>query len=362
MKKEKIEKKLKSKAIKKYNIPLLCASCVMVLFVTVCVGTRIVSLSGVDMYKTNAGQVGNVSLNQKTILSEAEKSEVELKKSETADKQEKSTEEADNSDSTGEERKFPVIESQIGGTGLSYNNFYVKNSTNYTFSIENMLNKKLGFEMEDTTKPQVLIVHTHATEAYLETDEGFYYENYETRSTENKKNITMVGQAIKKQLEAKGIAAVHDTTQHDNPSYQGSYDRSVQTINKYLEEYPSIKVVLDIHRDSIGNGGSSGKIKPTFIAEGKKAAQIMIMTGYDEDGSYNFPHWDENLTFALKLQEKCETMYPGMTRPLNFGDFVYNMNVNNGSLLIEIGTDMNTLEEAVYTGELLANALSGVLS
>ena len=128
-----------------------------------------------------------------------------------------------------------------------------------------------------------------------------------------------------------------------------------------MEKYPNIKVILDIHRDSIGYGGEQGKTKPTFTFDGKKAAQIMIMSGYDGTGEYNFPFWEENLVFALKLQKTAEDMFPGMTRPLYFGNFAYNMNVNNGSLLIEVGTDMNTLEEAKYTGELLGKVLAKVL-
>ena len=101
------------------------------------------------------------------------------------------------------------------------------------------------------------------------------------------------------------------------------------------------------------------KYKPVFEHDGQKAAQIMIMTGRDTDGDFDF--WDENLIFALQLQKKCEDLYPGMTRPLDFDDYTYNMNYNNGSLLIEVGTDANTVEETKRTGEYLANALSSLL-
>lgn len=266
----------------------------------------------------------------------------------------------DDLSSGGDEAVYPVIESHIGGSGTAYDNFYVKNTTGYNLSIGSLLNADLPFKITDSTEPQVLIVHTHAGESYLTEDVGYYPASYYPRTTNNKLNVTRVGAAIAEQLNAAGIYTVHDSTQHDNPSYNGSYDRSEATIYKYLEQYPSIKIVLDIHRDSIGYGGEQGKIKPTFTVDGKKAAQIMIMSGYDEDGSYGFPHWQENLKLALKIQHKAETMYPGMTRPLNFGDFVYNMHVNTGSLLIEIGTDVNTLDEAVYTGTLLGNVLTEV--
>lgn len=255
---------------------------------------------------------------------------------------------------------YPIIESHIGGSGTAYDNFYIKNYMGINLNIGSLLNSKLTFDIADTAEPQVLIVHTHAGESYLTEDLGYYPESYYPRTTDNNYNVTRVGAAIAKSLNKAGIYTIHDTTQHDNPSYNGSYDRSLETINKYLEQYPSIKIVLDIHRDSLGYGGEQGKIKPVFVANGKKAAQIMIMSGCDLDGSLDFPDWEENLKFALKIQSKAETMYPGMTRPLDFGEFAYNMNVNTGSLLIEIGTDVNTLDEAVYSGELLGNVIANV--
>ncbi|MCH5203066.1 MAG: stage II sporulation protein P, partial [Oscillospiraceae bacterium] len=108
-------------------------------------------------------------------------------------------------------------------------------------------------------------------------------------------------------------------------------------------------------------GGESGKTKPVFKIDGKKAAQIMIMTGNEYEGGGDFPFWRDNLRFAIKLQKTAEDMFPGITRPLNFGDYTYNLNVCNGSLLIEVGTDANTLEEAQRTGAMLGKALARVL-
>ena len=159
-------------------------------------------------------------------------------------------------------------------------------------------------------------------------------------------------------LKAKGIGVVHDKTLHDYPSYEGSYARSWDTIERYKKKYPGILVTLDIHRDGMTDDAGT-KYKPTFTYRGKKAAQIMIMSGYDESGG--FPTWKENLIVATNLQKECEDNYPGMTRALYFGEFSYNMDFNNGSLLIEVGTDGNTVDEAAYTGELLGNALSSVL-
>lgn len=254
--------------------------------------------------------------------------------------------------------KYPVYSKQYTNGGEKYQNFYVKNNTSYDLDIGKALNSELDFKLDDTDDVQVLIYHTHTCESYLDRDVGYYYSDYYPRTEDSRYNVTKVGEAIAQQLKNAGIGVVHDKTIHDY-SYNGSYSRSRATVEKNLEKYPNIKVTLDIHRDSIGS--DTYKVKPTFTYQGKKGAQIMIMTGYDPDGYFNFPDWNYNLRFALKLQQQCESDYGGMTRPLNFGNFAYNMNVNTGSLLVEVGTDSNTLEEAVYSGNLLGKALAQVL-
>lgn len=257
--------------------------------------------------------------------------------------------------------KYPVIEQQFGSSGEGYDNFSVKNSTDYNIDYEQLLSRNLGFDITNTDNPQVLIVHTHTTESFLINDNGYYYTDYPFRNTDSSRNMVAVGNEILKSLNSNGISAVHATEIHDS-TYTGSYSRSEETIYKYMEEYPDIKVILDIHRDAVGYNDERGKYKPTFTYNGKKAAQIMIMSGYDPYNTYGLGHWQENLTFALKLQQKAEQLYPGMTRPLYFGDFAYNMFINNGSLLIEVGTETNTLSEAKYTGELLGNVVAQVLN
>lgn len=259
------------------------------------------------------------------------------------------------------ESHLPVVETQYSGGDLGFNDFFVKNSTNFSLDIEKYLSRPLGFDFERNSEIQVLIVHTHTSESYLTYDEGYYHESFYPRNDDPQRNMLRVGRAVKEGLEAQGIGVVQATEVHDNPAYNGAYDRSYDTIEKYIEMYPNIKVVLDLHRDSISYTGGGGKVKPTFTYNGEKCAQIMIMAGYDPDGYYDFPFWEDNLTFALKIQDTCEQMYPGMTRPLYFGNFAYNMNINPGSLLIEMGTDVNTLQEAVNTGKLLSNVLAKVL-
>ncbi len=254
---------------------------------------------------------------------------------------------------------YPVTEINLSDGNESVGNLHIKNSTGYTPDYAAALSGELPFSLDDSRRVQVLIYHTHTCESYMTEDSGVYYEDFYPRSRDPLMGVCAVGEAVTRMLKARGIGVVHDTTLHDYPSYDGSYDRSYDTVSAYLEKYPDIKVTIDLHRDSM-TADDGTKYKPTFTYEGHKAAQLMIMTGHD-DGDGRIPMWEENLVFALQLQQKCEELYPGITRPLNFGDFVYNMDVNNGSLLIEVGTDANTAEEAVRTGEMLGNALAALL-
>lgn len=257
------------------------------------------------------------------------------------------------------EEEYPVNEFTITQGNQGFGNVQIKNTSSTQIDIRKELESKLGFAIEDTDEPQVLIYHTHTSESFLTYDTGYFYESFYPRTTDTSQNICAVGEEISKQLNAAGIRTIHDTTLHDYPSYNGAYDRSYETVSSYLEKYPSIKVTLDIHRDGIGT--DTQKTKPVFTADGKKAAQIMILSGYNSDDWEGFKDWEYNLRFALRIQKTAGEMYPGMVRPLNFSDFMYNMNINTGSLLIEMGAESNTLEEVRYSGYLLGRVLAEVL-
>ncbi len=257
------------------------------------------------------------------------------------------------------EEQFPVYEFNTTLGNESYKNIQIKNTSSTDIDIEAELKGKLGFRLEDTSEPQVLIYHTHTSESFLKYDTGYFYESYYPRSSDRSENVCAVGEEIAKQLNNAGIVTIHDMTVHDDPSYSGAYYRSLDTINNYLEKYPTIKVVLDIHRDGIGNDES--KSKPVFTANGRQAAQVMILAGYNYDNDEEFQDWEYNLRFALRIQDAASKKYPEMMRPLYFSDFMYNMNVNTGSLLIEIGSESNSVEEVRYSGYLLGQILSDVL-
>lgn len=258
------------------------------------------------------------------------------------------------------ELKHKIIESQFGSGGIKHENFYVKNTTGQDIDIASEMAKSPDITIKNTKEPQVLIVHTHTSESYMDEDSGFFYESFYPRSLDGTKNVTAVGKIITEKLIQNGINTIHSTVYHDNPTYNGSYARAAKTIKEILDKNPSVQIVIDIHRDSMGSK-ETGKIKPTFRYKDKKAAQLMIISGCDPDGSLGFPEWRKNLRLALRVQKYCETMFPGITRPLNFSKVKYNENLTPGSLLIEIGSDANTLEEAVYTGAMLGEALSQLL-
>ena len=256
--------------------------------------------------------------------------------------------------------RIKIREVQFGASGEKYANFYLKNNAGAAINVPELLLRRPDIHVKKNGEPQVLIMHTHTCESYMTEDLGYYPADFYPRTTDNQYNVTRVGNAIAEKLTAAGIGVVHDMTVHDNPSYNGSYTRSEATIQKNLQQYPSIQVVLDIHRDALGNE-ESGKTKPVFVVDGKKAAQIMIVSGYNNSAN-KFPDWQYNMSFALKLQQAAENRYPGMTRPLNFTSMQYNMYLTHGSLLIEVGTDANTLDEAVYSGSLLGDVLVDVLN
>ncbi|MBR3968014.1 MAG: stage II sporulation protein P [Clostridia bacterium] len=242
----------------------------------------------------------------------------------------------------------------------SYDNIYLKNNTTLDINLKDFLNSNLGFKIEKNNAPQVLILHTHATESYLRHNENYYTQNDTARNTNNAYNMVALGKIITNKLNAAGIVTLHDTTQHDNPSYNESYSRAASTICTYLKKYPSIKIVIDLHRDALAENDND-KVKLTTEIDGKKAAQIMLVMGSQSGNVTNFPDWKENLKLAVKLQKTVEDMYPSLARAIHFMPKNYNQSLTTGSLLIEIGTDGNTFEEAQYSAELLSNSLIKLL-
>lgn len=213
-------------------------------------------------------------------------------------------------------------------------------------------------EISPTNEPQVLIMHTHTTEAYEPTGDGYYDYDFDGRSLSPANSVVGVGAVIASELAEKGITVIHDGMIFDDPLYSNSYSRSYERVKELLEEYPSIKIVLDIHRDGIEYDGI--RVAPTTEINGKQAAQMMIICGCD-DGTGILPRYEENLKFAAYLQSNIEEKYPTLTRPMLFDYRYYNQDLTTGSLLIEIGTHGNTIEQAKYTAELVGEEIATAL-
>lgn len=251
---------------------------------------------------------------------------------------------------------------QGGGTIVSYGNLQIQTKIPKSFyspDIKALLNQGSDLTIYDKSQPTVLIYHSHTTEAYSLLDTGYYISS-DARSNNSARNMVRVGDDLAAYLEKQGFNVIHDRTIHDK-DYTKSYDNSRATIEKYLEQYPSIEVTIDVHRDDITYSNKT-KVKPTAKINGKKAARMMIISGCEYNRVKNFPDWEENLKFDLQVQNKVNELYPGLMRPILFSERKYNMYETHYSFLLEVGTDANTLDEACYSARLFGNALGQLLN
>lgn len=198
--------------------------------------------------------------------------------------------------------------------------------------------------------PTVLIVHTHATETYTGEDIS-YSGTY--RTLENHKNMVSIGREVARVLNAGGVGVVHDETLHDYPNYNGAYESSREAITAYLKKYPSIRMVLDIHRDA--SSDTQGSLLTSATVAGQNSAQLMMVVGTRSE------RWEENLSLALKLSALLERTDPGICRPLDLRSERFNVDLSVGSLLVEVGATGNTHEEAMIAANALAQAVTELL-
>ncbi|MBE7047955.1 MAG: hypothetical protein E7393_01085 [Ruminococcaceae bacterium] len=239
-----------------------------------------------------------------------------------------------------------VLETDISAKGLTF-----INTPGYSVDAQTLLNTPLNFS-SPYNGPRVLIVHTHTSEAYAESPGA--------RSENPTQNVVNVGAEIASVLRSNGIQTVHDTTQNDNPSYNQSYKKALTVIEKNLTAYPTLEVVLDIHRDYIKQDDGT-LVKPTVTTiDGKKIAQIMFVIGTDNMGLYH-PNWRHNLGFAVKIQHRLGQIQPGLCRAINIRTERFNQHATKGSMIIEVGTGVNTVEESKAAATLLGQAIADVL-
>ncbi len=246
-----------------------------------------------------------------------------------------------------------------GNPYTGYKDLWVMNTTGKTLDLSTLYSAKPKLEISGD-KPSILIYHTHTSESYVTLDVGWYPSDFTSRSSDCGQNMVRVGEAIADELEKAGFNVIHDKTIYDS-SYNGSYQRSRAQVELYLELYPSIAITLDVHRDALTTNNEQTIIKPVAEVNGKKAAQIMIIAGREGNTITSFPNWENNLKFAVQIQNKMNELYPDVMRPVFHCYRMYNMDLTPNSLLVEVGTHGNTLEEAVYSGTLFGKALSEML-
>lgn len=231
----------------------------------------------------------------------------------------------------------------------------IVNRAGVTLDMDKLLSQPLP-KLQISDEPLILIVHTHATEAY---SGGDYAQSgtYHTLDTEN--NVVRVGQALADKLNACGIPTLHDMTLNDAIGYNDAYERTAEVIERYLAEYPSIQMVIDVHRDAITDTNGEELAMRTEL-NGQSAAQLLLVMGTDAAG-LEHPNWEGNLAFALQMQAYCTSTAPDLFRELSLRSSRYNEHLTPYSVLLEVGSAGNTLDEAIRSVEFFGTKLAELL-
>ena len=231
-----------------------------------------------------------------------------------------------------------------------YNGVKIKNEVKYKLT-EEILKPDITVK-----KDNILIYHTHSCESYTPSEKYQYKKTRNFRTTDKNYSVIRVGNELEAQLKTYGYNVIHDESYHDYPSYTGSYANSLKTITKLLDENKNTDVVIDLHRDAIGDSTYAPTVK---IGE-EYAAQLMFVIGGNE-GSIKHETWAQNLKFAIKVQEKANELYPGLFKPIILRGTTYNQHVTKAATIIEVGATGNTLDQTLVSMKYLAKVLSEVV-
>ncbi|NLL04444.1 MAG: stage II sporulation protein P [Clostridiaceae bacterium] len=240
---------------------------------------------------------------------------------------------------------------------VSYGKIAINNDTKYKIDVEEIMKEplKLNFSKKD---PEILIYHTHTTESYLKDISKLNKEGVQTRSSDNRLNVVRVGEELAQLFRKEyGVEVIHNAAVHDYPGTSGAYGRSLNTASNILKSYPSIKMVIDVHRDAL----KDNQLRVVTDINGKKAAKIMFVVGTDATG-LTHPNWKENLKLAITLQKKLDNKYPGLTRPILISYNRYNQHLTNGAMLVEVGGDGNLMSECLESSKYLAEVIGEVIN
>lgn len=226
---------------------------------------------------------------------------------------------------------------------------------NCTYAVDKTALLLRPLNWPDEPGPKVLIIHSHSCEAYTQSEGHAYIPSENCRTLDLENNMIAVGDALTEALADLGVEVIHDRTLNDYPSYNRSYAVAREKIEAYLEAYPSLVMVLDLHRDALDE-----PVRETVERDGQTLAPLMLVVGTDE-GGLSHPHWDRNLSCGLKLQAIGNRDAPSLFRALSFRQSRFNGDMTPGSLIVEVGSTENTLPEAVASMSYLAEYVSELL-
>lgn len=229
---------------------------------------------------------------------------------------------------------------------------FIKNTSRQTVEdivFDGTFAAKLG---EDA--PQVLILHTHGSEAYTMPEGQEYVSTGSFRTADASVSVMRVGDEMAAVLSEHGISVLHDRALYDDPEYNGAYYRAEDAIEAYLEKYPSISFILDVHRDALED--KAGHQYKVITREDPSCAQVSLVMGSSWEG------WQENLKMAAAVQQHLTDQYPTLMRPVTVRNSDYNEYFTPGSLLVEVGAAGNTLDEALAAARLFANGFAEVVT
>lgn len=238
---------------------------------------------------------------------------------------------------------------------VSEGGIYIYNYTDYALDIQKLEADSPALELGQQEGPQILIYHSHTTEAYTMDGTDVYEESDSSRTTDPNYNMIRIGEEMKKVFEAAGLEVVHDETLYDYPVYTGAYSRSAEGVEQILAQYPSIKLVLDVHRDALV--GSEGTVYKTVAGTVENCAQVMLVVGSDAGGQAH-ENWRQNLSLAVGLQRDVSDRYGTLIRPIVLRSSRFNQQMSGGSLLVEVGSHGNTLQEAIAAARLFARTVA----
>lgn len=254
-----------------------------------------------------------------------------------------------------------IGKTMVAGTSAKYvsqGNVSIYNHTGYTLDIDALLDAAPTL-IDRNDGPQVLIFHSHATEAYTMDGTDLYEESDSYRTLNVEQNMVRIGREMAQVLESAGIEVIHDTTLYDYPSYNEAYTRSAQGVADWLNRYPSIRLVIDVHRDALV--ANDGTIYKTVAGTVDGCAQVMMVMGSDATGQKH-PNWRVNLSLAVSIQKALSDKWATLARPIVLRTSRFNQHQSTGEILLEVGSHGNTLQEAITAARLFARTIAGMMA